>query len=124
MLLSQGMTPLEAMEEFDKEEWNVAMVAEMESGILCQHPKTFELMTEDGKLSLLQLSCRASRDKMNDQDIGKALELWMAGWTSHPVRPDSDVFQWQWRASPKRAGKPGRKYLSTEQAFRALKKLK
>ncbi len=113
MLLAQGMTPLEALREFDREEWNKAVREEIE--IYGPNPP---------EPSLLDLSARANREGMNERDLSKALELWLAGWKSESVTKESDIFQWQWRRPPRMKNSLGMKFLSTDQAYNALKKEK
>lgn len=48
--------------------------------------------------------------------------LLAAGWRYELPREDLEPWQWYWRAPPKRPGKPGRKYLSTNQAFNAMRR--
>jgi hypothetical protein len=121
--LDQGMTAGEALEQFDREDWNKAVTDELESHSVRINPTTFGLQTDDGKPALCELSAMACRDRMNDRDMGLAAELWLKGWTSeNPHGHPRDVFAWFWRRPPKRPGKLGRKYLSTQQAYNAMKK--
>ena len=54
----------------------------------------------------------------------QANDLLAAGWRFElPDVSDPEVWQWYWRAPPKRAGGKGRKYLSTNQAWNALQRL-
>jgi hypothetical protein len=58
----------------------------------------------------------------NEHDLDtQAYELWGAGWTSHPQSKGAKVMSWYWRQPPRRPGKPGRLFLSTNQAFNAMK---
>ncbi len=84
-------------------------------------------------LAMLSVKGRMDRD---DADMEQALELTSAGWTSEDPRavnsphlpPPKNIWEktavmsWYWRAPSKRKGKPGRKFLSTNQAWRAMKK--
>lgn len=69
------------------------------------------------------------RNSVDGADYQQALELWQAGWTSESHEPYSDhfwsqvqVMSWYWRAPSKRPGKPGRRYLSTNQAWNAFQR--
>jgi hypothetical protein len=122
-MLKRGMTPLEALGEFDEAEFNAAVKAEIESKTLRLNRKTFRLEAPGGLPSLLEFAGRAAREKMNERDMGDAIELWMAGWTSEtPYKSQSDVMSWYWRRPPRRKGKPGRFFWSTQQAYNAMKK--
>lgn len=118
--MRHGMTPLEAMDEFDREKFNAAMSEEIENGTCFYNRDTFQFQTHDGKPSLLDLAAKACRARGEENSLSEAYELWMAGWTSHPVTPDSQVMSWYWRRPPRRKGKLGRQFLSTSQAFNAL----
>jgi len=117
--LAEGMTHAEALAEFNRGEWNEAMNAEiMEGG-------------SNRSDSLLDLAAKAGFEERNLRDLDQAIELWQAGWTSEDPNPQRDhscfwsqsqVMSWYWRAPSKRPGKPGRRYLSTNQAFNAMKK--
>jgi hypothetical protein len=52
----------------------------------------------------------------------EARELIAAGWRPEPLHADDMVYQWRWRRPSRRAGKPGRLFLSTTQAFNAMKR--
>lgn len=43
-----------------------------------------------------------------------------AGWTFELSDHDLDTWQWAWRRPPRRPGKPGRRFASTQQAYNAL----
>ena len=95
-----------------------------------------ELMTrifaEDGTIDreMLDIAAREGHKQRNDADMEKALELSAAGWTPelepqhtpHPFTGCVDVMSWYWRRPPRRKGSKGRRYLSTNQAWNALKK--
>ncbi len=82
------------------------------------------------------LACLAvhSRMDMDDEDMKQALALTAVGWEviTPPPRatPPRNIWEtlavmsWQWRRPSRRPGKPGRKYESTNQAFRALEREK
>lgn len=121
--LKDGKSPLEALREFDQEEWRNALVAELESGAVRINPKTYRAEVHDGLPSLLELGARASREQMNERDMEQAIELWLAGWTSEtPHGSQQDIFSWYWRRPSRRPGKPGRKFLSTTQALNTLRR--
>lgn len=106
--LDEGMTPLEASKQFDKDKLNSAWS---------------DYLGEPEARELLDLCVLATGEEMDGRQADKALELWLAGWTSE--RPEgslrTDYMSFYWRAPPKRPNKPGRRYLSTDQAFKAMK---
>lgn len=105
-LLAQGKTHAEIEEMFTRD----------------QIREVFEhLDTENGR-EFLDLCATAGMEQRNLKDMEKAWELWMVGWTSHPVTPTSQVMSWYWRRSPRTRTRPGRLYLSTDQAYNAMKK--
>lgn len=57
-----------------------------------------------------------------DGDLETAAELKAAGWTPEPVTPHSPLMSWYWRRPGKRAGRPGRLFLSPTMALNALRK--
>ncbi len=83
---------------------------------------------------LLALISVKGRMDMDDKDMEQALALTEAGWTSEDPRavnsphlpPPKNIWEktavmsWYWRAPSKRPGKPGRRYNSTNQAWRAM----
>ena len=106
--LAQGMTHSEALDQFETSEFMAAVLMQVEN--------------REG-LELFNLYCLAHREKSNEYDMEKALELWLAGWTSEtPHVTQIDVMSWYWRAPSKRRGRPGRRYLSTNQAYNAMKR--
>lgn len=121
-LLAKGMSPGEAMREFDEEDLKSAMLQEMDE-------KGFECWAEG---SLCNQISKAGREHADEKDMEQAIELWAAGWTSEIpecYRHNSKDFWRQcptmslfWRRPSRRPGKPGRKYLSTNQAFMAMKR--
>jgi hypothetical protein len=82
------------------------------------------------------LACLAVVGRMNqdDEDMEQALELTAAGWEVQTPPPratpprniweQTAVMSWKWRRPSRRPGKPGRLFLSTNQAFRALEREK
>ncbi len=121
--LADGKTHAEALEEFDFDDWNAVMMAEIE---------------ERGTRTLLDLCGCAMREEADARDMELAIELWLAGWKSemplgytspealeaakHDPWRRCPVMSWYWRRPSRRAGKPGRRYLSTNQAWRALQR--
>jgi hypothetical protein len=58
-------------------------------------------------------------------DAGWKFELSeIVNYPDNPSTIESEPWQWYWRSPPKRKGSKGRKYLSTKQAYNALKKIK
>lgn len=133
--LAQGMTHREAMECFDREELQRACNEELISGAAAHrfNMATMQSETISGELCLFDLVVKAEFEKRNsiDSESGsQCLALWQAGWTSEDISPPKDDSFWgqtqlmslYWRAPSKRPSKPGRRYLSTNQAFNAMKK--
>ena len=123
-MLADGATYLEAYQKFDETMWREAMNTEIMCGGTKYNHKTFVYETKDGKPSLLDLASRAHGEERNLKDLEQAIELMGAGWVSErPNGAPCQVMSLYWRAPSKRPPKPGRRYLSTNQAFNALKKL-
>lgn len=131
--VANGMTHAEALAEFDIDKWNAAMWEELE--VVGRHYDTgrHEWVNNDGTASLLDLAALAhlqERNSLDSRDGQQMLDLYQAGWTSEV--PDSgkhnsqdpwrqqQIMSLYWRRPPRRAGKPGRKYLSTNQAWQAM----
>lgn len=118
--LADGMTHAEAFAEFDEAELRRAAL----DGI--QH-RPYD---PDDETTLFAMVTKAGWEISNQESMDQAIELWGAGWTSEvPTRTNSKDFWMQchtrslyWRAPSKRAGKPGRRYLSTNQAWLAMTK--
>jgi hypothetical protein len=112
LLLAKGMTYMEALQEFDRAEWNKAMLSEDAS--------------QYDSRRMLELAGKAGREEMNARDMEQAMVLWLDGWKSEipEGHKDLDVMSWYWRRPARREGKPGRRFLSTNQAYKALKKEK
>lgn len=120
--LADGMTYAEAFREFDEEKIRAAAWQEIRDD-----PASFH--SED---SLWSMTVRAGWERMNESSKDQCYDLWSAGWTSEvpeSARHNSKDFWRQlqlmslyWRAPSKRPGKPGRRYLSTNQAWRAMQK--
>lgn len=67
--------------------------------------------------------CKQVQDDQTREDMIQVRALLQAGWKYElPGDGDYDPYQWYWRAPPKRANSRGRKYLSTNQAFNAMRK--
>lgn len=130
-LVAQGMTYREAMECFDPAELQAAVRQEMDRGDCRKHQYGQIIFEADEEpTTLFDLTVRAEferRNSLDSNDGQQCLALWQAGWTSENANPTSAGFWGQpqlmslyWRAPSKRAGKPGRRYLSTNQAYNAL----
>ena len=123
-LVKGGMTYLEAYRQFDREQWNKAMTEEIMNGDCIRDPDTFRCITQDGKCSLLDLGAKAQLEQCDENAMEQAIELWLNGWTSHPVTKTSMVMSWYWRRPAKPPRKVGRLFLSTNQAWMALRREK
>ncbi len=117
--MADGMSYAEAYEQFDEQELQAAHMAEIDAG---------EAREDD---SLFNLCVKANFERRNKQDFEEqAVPLMLAGWTmelpeshrhnSKDFWRQGQVMSLYWRAPSKRPGKPGRKYLSTNQAFNAM----
>ncbi len=135
--IREGMSYAEALEQFDEDEWNRAVMKEMFDHDALLDPVTRQWITNDsrGLPALFQLSILANFQMSSKRDFEEqAVPLMIAGWTSEMpecYRHNSQdpwrqcpVMSLYWRAPSKRPGKPGRKYLSTQQAYNAMKKAK
>lgn len=131
--LAEGMTHEEALEQFDEKEFTAAAMDELGGGTLQRICTTESILdvgsfvTNDARQlpALFEMLCTAHGERRNGvqgANYQQALELWQAGWTSESERPDAQVMSWYWRAPSKRPGKQGRKYLSTNQAFNAMRR--
>lgn len=123
--LADGMNHAEALDQFDRKEMNLALNAALENGEYKDRG--------DGEDTLFDLVVKAGfvkRNSMGSPDMEQALALWAAGWTSevpNPTKSDNfwsqpQVMSYYWRRPSRRSGKPGRKYLSTNQAYNAMMK--
>lgn len=76
------------------------------------------------QLEFLKLCGKALMENQNDRDMDQAIELWLAGWTSETPYECQKlmVMSWYWRRPPRTKNRPGRLYLSTQQAYNALKR--
>jgi hypothetical protein len=131
--VADGMSYMEAEEQFGKEELQAAVNAELERGdsvqVFCMDP--MGNTNACGHETLFDLVVKAQFERRNLKDFEEqAVPLMLAGWTSEQVNPTNSKDFWrqtqvmslQWRAPSKRPGKPGRKYLSTTQAFNAMRR--
>lgn len=92
----------------------------------------FCIFNADGTIDreMLDIAARAGHKESNDAEMEKALELSAAGWspeiekhhTPHPFTGNVDVMSWYWRRPARRKGQNGRRYLSTNQAWNALRR--
>ena len=90
------------------------------------------IFNEDGSIDreMLEIGARACHKESEDAEMEKALKLSEAGVTPeiedhhsrHPFTGNVPVMSWYWRRPPRRKGQKGRFFLSTNQAFNALKK--
>lgn len=137
---AEGMTYDEALSQFDEKDFTDAAMIELDSGLTRR--VTFEedvlkagdfVTNDDRKMpALFDLLTHARHERRNGvhgEAYRQALDLWQAGWTSESPRPATNdfwaqvqVMSWYWRAPSKRRGLPGRKYLSTNQAWNALQR--
>lgn len=67
---------------------------------------------------------RQLRAELEDKDFEKAIELWLAGWKSEPLRDGLPIMSWYWRRPPFGKRKHGRLFLSTDQAINHLRREK
>jgi len=133
--LSEGMTHSEAYGQFDEGELQAAVDAEL--GITDDEGETDPLVLwkrqqeKHNENSLFHLCVKANFERRQQKNFEEqAVPLMMAGWTmeipdshkhnSNDFWRQGQVMSLYWRAPSKRAGKPGRKYLSTNQSFNAM----
>lgn len=79
----------------------------------------------DGTINGDKLLIEAARlrQEMNERDFKQAAALWAAGWTAEtPHSTQQDIMSYYWRRPPKRKGRKGRLFLSTNQAHNAMMK--
>lgn len=131
--LSDGMTHLEAYSQFCPVALNRAVAEEITSDAVQMHMG--KLITPTGQVSLLELCSTALREADDEQTFEEqCIPLMLAGWTSEVPEcyQNNSRDKWSqcpqmslyWRSPSKRPGKPGRKYLSTNQAFNAMQRAK
>jgi hypothetical protein len=129
----EGMSYAEALEMFDEDEFRKAAIEELETVGIRIDPKTYcQLVNDDrGVTPLIDLLGLAHMQQRSREDFEQqAVPLMLAGWTSEVPNPTNRQDPWlqcqtmslYWRAPSKRPGKPGRRYLSTNQAYRAMMK--
>ena len=80
--------------------------------------------TEDDILDPRRLAILADQQQKawNEDAMPQVRALLAAGWLPELSDRDLDTWQWAWRAPAKRAGKQGRRYASTSQAFNAMQR--
>lgn len=131
--VAKGMSYMEAKAMFDEVTLQVAIDAELFRGDSIKSFNMLTLQAENacGHETLFDLCVKASFEEQNKRDFEEqAVPLMMAGWTMETQNPTNSKEFWSqtqvmslyWRAPSKRPGKPGRKYLSTNQAFNAMMK--
>lgn len=84
-----------------------------------------EIFGADGKTfnrEALERYAAQLRAEQEDRDFDLAIELWLAGWTSEPIRDGLPIMSWYWRRPPRGKRKRGRLFLSTSQALNALRR--
>jgi hypothetical protein len=70
---------------------------------------------------LMAAGCAQFREEQRRRDLPQVWALIRAGWTFElPAGPDPTLGSWYWRRPPKRPGRPGRFFASTNQAHNAL----
>lgn len=132
-LVADGMTHADAIHHFDPDLLRAAVNEEMERGDCARFFNMETLSPENacGHETLFDLTVKASFEQRQIDDFNnQALPLYMAGWTSEEPNPTNSKDFWRqtqimslyWRAPSKRPGKPGRRYLSTQQAFNAIQR--
>lgn len=133
--LSEGMSYTDALEQFELTKFQEAALTEMLTREARIDIISHEFVTNDERRApaLFQLLTRAQFEQRSAIDFEEqATPLMLAGWTSEVpegYKHNSGKFWRQcpvaslyWRAPSKRPGKPGRRYLSTNQAFNAMQK--
>lgn len=131
--LAEGMSYMEAEDQFDKSLLSAAIQAELDRGDSVQVFNMDPMGNTNacGHETLFDLVVKASFERRNLHDFEtQAVPLMLAGWTMETPNPTNSKDFWRqcqvmslyWRAPSKRPGKPGRRYLSTNQAFRAMQK--
>lgn len=133
--LADGMDHEEACNQFDKDLLNQAVNAELERGDSVRVFNSDPMGCDNacGHETLFDLVVKAGFVRRNRLDFEtQVTPLLLAGWTYEvpdSYRHNSKDFWRQpqqmsfyWRAPSKRPGKPGRRYLSTNQAFNAMQR--
>ncbi len=127
----EGSSYAEALEHFDEDDFRKASIEELETSGIRIDPATYRQLVNDdrGVTPLIDLLGLAHMQQRSREDFEQqAMPLMFAGWTSEIPNPSNRKDPWlqcqtmslYWRAPSKRAGKPGRRYLSTQQAFNAM----
>lgn len=131
--IRDGMTYADAYDQFDRDELQSAVNAELERGDSVQVFSMNPIGNTNacGHETLFDCVVKANFEKQQILDFNEqALPLYISGWTSEEPNPSNSREFWRqtqvmslyWRAPSKRPGKPGRRYLSTQQAFNAMTK--
>lgn len=133
--MERGMNYAEALEQFDKDEFAAAAMQEVFQDEATRIPGKGWRTNDDRDLpGLMEFITRADYEEHDAEQMELAIELWTAGWTSELPCPEiqlgDDMDFWRkvqtmslyWRAPSKRPGRPGRRYLSTQQAYNAMQK--
>jgi hypothetical protein len=81
------------------------------------------VLTPDQRALLDELA-KSNQEESNQRELGSAIELWMAGWTHEPQTPNSPIMSWYWRAPAKGNRPKGRRFLSTQQAVNAMRRIR
>ncbi len=110
LIMARGKTALEAFREFSDAEMGAAVNAELDAK---QGP---------GFGPLFELACEAGAEERDEKDMEQAVELWLAGWTSEKPSASCAVMSWYWRSPPKGKRPRGKLHLSTNQAYRAMRR--
>lgn len=104
----EGMSLTEARKQFSDDDWRSAVNDALEL-LGAEHP-------------FFALACQCSREESHEECLEtQCYELMMAGWTVEPNKRE-DAWAWKWRRPARTKHRPGRLYLSTNQAYRALKR--
>jgi len=110
LMLNQGKTHLEAYRQFDEDKLRAAMRDAFDDG------------DHEDIMPLLDLMAKAGEQESDEKDRDQCFDLWGAGWTHEKVTPDSRPMSWYWRSPPKGKRPLGRRYLSTNQAWMAMRR--
>lgn len=111
LMMNEGMTAREAIAEMGEEAVQAALRK-------CEADRTMH--------GILAILADSERERQDEKDLDKALALWAAGWTTDQDRETAvgkrplPIYSWAWRrpAIPPRT--TGRRFASTDQAYRNL----
>jgi hypothetical protein len=109
-LMAQGKDAYEAVEAFGVPAFHAVMREEFETNSRFMSDPLFDIAVEH------------SRKSCENWDFAQATDLWLAGWTSEAQSSNSQVMSWYWRRPARRKNIPGRRYLSTNQAWMAMRR--